>query len=69
MEQNNKPRTPKPGPAKRQPAPLNPNSASDDAARKQKIAALKESVQNGTYRISSDDVARKLIEHMLRPKS
>jgi flagellar biosynthesis anti-sigma factor FlgM len=37
-------------------------------ARLEKIAKLKKAIEDGTYRISNDDVARKLIEHMLEPK-
>lgn len=39
-----------------------------DEVRQDKVDRLKQALQNGTYRISSDDVARKLIEHMIRPK-
>jgi flagellar biosynthesis anti-sigma factor FlgM len=42
--------------------------AADVEVRQDKVDKLKQALQNGTYRISSDDVARKLIEHMLRPK-
>ena len=39
-----------------------------DEVRQDKVDKLKQALQNGTYHVSSDDVARKLIEHMLRPK-
>ncbi len=39
-----------------------------DEERPKKIARLKKAVDDGTYRISNDEVARKLIEHMLEPK-
>ncbi len=40
-----------------------------DPERLEKIARLKQSVEDGTYRVSSEEVARKVIEHMLDPKS
>jgi len=39
-----------------------------DEERRQKIAKLKKAVEDGTYRINNEEVARKLIEHMLEPK-
>jgi flagellar biosynthesis anti-sigma factor FlgM len=39
-----------------------------DEARREKIEKLKKAVADGTYNVSADVVARKLIEHMLEPK-
>ena len=50
--------------------PTKGNPAPDaEEARQQKIARIKKAVEDGTYEVSSDDVARKLIEHMLKPKA
>jgi flagellar biosynthesis anti-sigma factor FlgM len=37
-------------------------------ARREKIESLKKAVADGTYTVSAEEVARKLIEHMLEPK-
>jgi len=37
-------------------------------ARREKIEGLKKAVADGTYTVSAEEVARKLIEHMLEPK-
>jgi anti-sigma28 factor (negative regulator of flagellin synthesis) len=39
-----------------------------DNARREKIESLKKAVADGTYTVSAEEVARKLIEHMLEPK-
>ncbi len=39
-----------------------------DDARREKIESLKKAVADGTYNISAEEVARKLIDHMLEPK-
>jgi anti-sigma28 factor (negative regulator of flagellin synthesis) len=39
-----------------------------DQARREKIEQLKKAVADGTYNVSAEEVARKLIEHMLEPK-
>jgi negative regulator of flagellin synthesis FlgM len=36
----------------------------DDAARADKVAALKEKVQSGTYRVDSSEVARSIISYV-----
>jgi anti-sigma28 factor (negative regulator of flagellin synthesis) len=37
-------------------------------ARREKIESLRKAVADGTYSVSANEVARKLIEHMLEPK-
>jgi anti-sigma28 factor (negative regulator of flagellin synthesis) len=39
-----------------------------DPERRNKIEKLKQAVADGTYHVSAEDLARKLIEHMLQPK-
>jgi anti-sigma28 factor (negative regulator of flagellin synthesis) len=39
-----------------------------DPERLKKIEKLKQAVADGTYQVSAEDLARKLIEHMLQPK-
>ena len=39
-----------------------------DDARREKIESLKKAVADGTYNVSAEEVARKLMEHMLEPK-
>ncbi len=38
-----------------------------DDARLEKIANLKKALADGTYNVSAEELARKLIEHMLEP--
>jgi flagellar biosynthesis anti-sigma factor FlgM len=49
-----------------------PSLASDDDAiddvRLEKIARIKKALEDGTYHVSNEEVARKLIEHMMEPK-
>jgi len=50
---------------------LQPELVSDpgvDPARREKIEKIKKALADGTYRISNEDVARKVIEHMREPK-
>jgi anti-sigma28 factor (negative regulator of flagellin synthesis) len=47
--------------------PIDSESPIDDA-RREKIEGLKKAVADGTYTVSAEEVARKLIEHMLEPK-
>jgi anti-sigma28 factor (negative regulator of flagellin synthesis) len=47
------------------PTPLEKNSLDDiEEERLQKIARLKQAIDDGTYHISVQDVAEKIIEHM-----
>ena len=39
-----------------------------DEERRRKIARLKRAVADGTYHVSAEDLADKLIAHMLEPK-
>jgi hypothetical protein len=40
-----------------------------DPKRREKVEKIKQALADGTYRISNEDVARKVIEHMRAPKS
>ncbi len=40
-----------------------------DVERQAKIARLKQAVTDGTYHVSAEDLADKLIQHMLEPKA
>jgi flagellar biosynthesis anti-sigma factor FlgM len=46
---------------------VDPLRALDDE-RQAKIAKLKQAVADGTYHVSAEDLADKLIQHMLEPK-
>lgn len=39
-----------------------------DEDRQKKIAALKQAVADGTYHVTAEQLAEKLIDHMLEPK-
>jgi anti-sigma28 factor (negative regulator of flagellin synthesis) len=39
-----------------------------DAERLEKISKLKKAIAGGTYNVSAEELARKLIEHMREPK-
>jgi anti-sigma28 factor (negative regulator of flagellin synthesis) len=56
----------KPRPRRRTKAKAN---SAFDAERAKKIADIKKALDNGTYSVPDEEVARKLIEHMLEPKS
>jgi anti-sigma28 factor (negative regulator of flagellin synthesis) len=52
------------------PAP-NDNAPDDNAIdhlRLEKIEKIKKAIADGTYRVSAEEVARKVMEHMLEPK-
>ena len=49
-------------------APKDSADGAPDAARRKKIKDLKQAVSDGTYHVSPEEVARKIIEHMLEPK-
>jgi anti-sigma28 factor (negative regulator of flagellin synthesis) len=52
--------------------PSNPPNVQDpvlDENRRKKIARLKQSVSDGTYHVPADQLADKLIDHMLDPKA
>jgi anti-sigma28 factor (negative regulator of flagellin synthesis) len=44
------------------------NDQTIDPDRLKKIESLKQAVADGTYHVPAEDLARKLIEHMLQPK-
>ena len=45
-----------------------PSEPPIDEARREKIEKLKQAVADGTYNVSAEKVADKLIAHMLEPK-
>ncbi len=47
--------------------PADSESPIEDA-RREKIESLKKAVAEGTYSVRAEEVARKLIDHMLEPK-
>jgi anti-sigma28 factor (negative regulator of flagellin synthesis) len=51
--------------------PKNPSTVDDsliDEDRRKKIAALKQAVADGTYHVTAEQLADKLIDHMLEPE-
>jgi anti-sigma28 factor (negative regulator of flagellin synthesis) len=51
------------------PGPLQVFDDVVDEERLKKIARLKQAVADGTYHVSAEDLADKLIAHMLEPKA
>jgi flagellar biosynthesis anti-sigma factor FlgM len=50
------------------PTPPEKNSLDDvDEERSKKIAKIKQAIADGTYHVSAQDVAEKIIEHMRGP--
>jgi flagellar biosynthesis anti-sigma factor FlgM len=45
-----------------------PSESPIDEARRAKIEKLKQAVADGTYKVSAEELADKLIAHMLEPK-
>jgi flagellar biosynthesis anti-sigma factor FlgM len=45
-----------------------PSESLIDEVRRAKIEKLKQAVADGTYKVSAEEVADKLIAHMLEPK-
>jgi hypothetical protein len=51
----------------RRPVPSGPDQPIDPE-RLKKVEKLKRAVADGTYHVSAEDLAGKLIDHMLQPK-
>ena len=49
-------------------APAHRDDSAPDAERLKKINDLKKAVADGTYHVSAEEVAQKIIENMLQPK-
>jgi anti-sigma28 factor (negative regulator of flagellin synthesis) len=49
-------------------APAHGDGSAPDAERREKINHLKQAVADGTYHVNAEEVARKIIDHMLEPK-
>jgi Anti-sigma-28 factor, FlgM len=62
------PDNPSPGDPLRAPGLLVPGDHLTDEERRTRIAKLKQAVADGTYHVSAEDLADKLIRHMLEPK-
>jgi anti-sigma28 factor (negative regulator of flagellin synthesis) len=50
------------------PAESSPEDNLTDEERRKKIAALRQAVADGSYHVSAEQLADKLIDHMLEPK-
>ncbi|MGA3227106.1 MAG: flagellar biosynthesis anti-sigma factor FlgM [Acidobacteriaceae bacterium] len=62
------PDNPSPGDPLRAPDRLIPVDLVTDEERRTRIAKLKQAVADGTYHVSAEELADKLIQHMLEPK-
>ena len=63
------PDNPSPGDPLRAPDLLMPDDLVTDDERRTKIAKLKQAVADGTYHVTAEELADKLIQHMLEPKA
>jgi Anti-sigma-28 factor, FlgM len=62
------PDNPSPGDPVRAPGLLPSDDLVTDNERRTKVAKLKQAVADGTYHVTAEELADKLIQHMLEPK-